>query len=665
MAQESVTISLNAIAQTQGLTSFVTGLNGIKTAAEGVGLKFQSLQGFARNALAPLVSLFSIGTLAKGFKESIDRADELGKATQKAGAASVETFSAIAFAADQSDVSLTQLTESAKGLALWMEKTGQQSKTFIETLLEQADIFAAMPDGFEKTALARERFGKSGIEMIPLLNQGSAAIKSQMDLANKFGLTVGPEFAKNAEEFNDNLRIMAGILKGEFNVAAQEALPQLVKLQDQLLSVAEQNADAIKTIVQKTVAFQVASTIGMLKLSVPLLGAMLDAQKVQTNANNRPGATDAERAEEIERIQELVALEQKRHIIAEDRQKFGVSEAALNERLTADLKEQYDLVKITADLRENNFDSTKTRDKDGNFTKEYLEHLKEVNKLLEQGASLQKEIYETHPETFFERLNKGLDELSQKFDNVGASIADVLLTGIKGAIDTVSFGLWQVIDGTSTWGQLFMQVGRNIISQLIQIAIQEILVDNIKRSIAVTWAAFKKLLMAQDVAETNAAEAAKTPALAANATLASVESWGIAVAVGVAAIAAILAGVGAFEEGGVVPGGRQLIQVNEGGTESVLNAMATRNLGTRMIDMMNAGAIGAAEIQNGFGSGLVVPSASSIESGSGSATGAGGKMTFIFVSNLEEAKEWAKSAEGEAMIVDIVRNKRMEVGIKT
>jgi hypothetical protein len=665
MAQETVTIFLNSVGQTGGLTSFLGGLNQVKLAADGVTSKLYSVESIAKRALTPLVSIFTVGALARGFKQTTDAADDMGKAAAKAGEENVAAFSQIVKSAELADVGLDAVTAGAKGLAEWMQKTGQTGRDFTTVLLEQANIFASMPSNLDRTALARERFGKSGQEMIPFLIQGSAEIKRQMERVDAFGLTVGPKFAENAQQFNDNLKTMGFFASGILNQVVGNSLPGIVDAQNKFLGFLDAYAGKLKGVVEQLGKIKTLEGTAVSKAFnwfMNASGARVSGAGAKSEQTSIGGIGTPMDKVDMARFD----LEKNSLAIAEARAQTNISEDKANKAISFYLKERLPLLEKELQAVDAKADlENKTLGPNNERTKEGLDLEKQRNAILEQQMRIRKELSERNPDDFFERLSKGLDEISGKFDNVAASIADVLLTGVKGAIDTVSFGIWQVIDGTATWGQLFMQVGRNIISQLIQIAIQEILVDNLKRSIAVTWAAFKKLLMAQDVAATNASEAAKTPALAANATLASVESWGLAVAIGVAAIAAILAGVGAFEEGGVVSGGQQLIRVNESGTESVLNAMATRNLGTRMIDMMNAGAIGAAEIQNGFGSGLVVPSASSIESGSGGATAAGGKMTFIFVSNLEEAKEWAKSAEGEAMIVDIVRNKRMEVGIKT
>jgi hypothetical protein len=48
-------------------------------------------------------------------------------------------------------------------------------------------------------------FGRSGKDMIPLLNQGSAGIRGMQDEAKALGLELDDKTAKAAERFNQNL----------------------------------------------------------------------------------------------------------------------------------------------------------------------------------------------------------------------------------------------------------------------------------------------------------------------------------------------------------------------------------------------------------------------------------------------------------------------------
>lgn len=63
-------------------------------------------------------------------------------------------------------------------------------KGFNAILFEVADKFKAMPNGIDKTSLAMELFGRSGKDMIKVLNLGSDGIKNLEEQADKLGLTL-------------------------------------------------------------------------------------------------------------------------------------------------------------------------------------------------------------------------------------------------------------------------------------------------------------------------------------------------------------------------------------------------------------------------------------------------------------------------------------------
>ena len=168
----------------------------------------------------------AITGIIHAIRDAIDHADKLGKASQKFGVP-VEQLSALAHAAALSDVSLEQLGSSLgrlsknmvaaqnatseqaaafKALEISVKDGNKQLKSSDQILLEVADAFSKFEDGTTKTALAIAIFGRAGADMIPLLNQGAAAIKKQREQMEKLGLVVTPETSKNAEKFNDNLK---------------------------------------------------------------------------------------------------------------------------------------------------------------------------------------------------------------------------------------------------------------------------------------------------------------------------------------------------------------------------------------------------------------------------------------------------------------------------
>lgn len=106
-------------------------------------------------------------------------------------------------------VNMANVSNPKNDVSKWFKKNGlvdAKGKVLdLETTLSKlADIFQKMPDGAAKMKLATDLFGKAGVRMIPLLNQGSAAIKQIMKEAEKYGIT-SEENLKIQAEFDDQV----------------------------------------------------------------------------------------------------------------------------------------------------------------------------------------------------------------------------------------------------------------------------------------------------------------------------------------------------------------------------------------------------------------------------------------------------------------------------
>jgi hypothetical protein len=188
----------NAASKVQG------GIKGLAGAAGGLG--------GALGALVPAVSVAGMAALAKG---AIDTADNFAKMSAKTGA-SVEQLSKFKQAADLGGSSIEEVgnsmlklnralgtgegpaIEALKTLGINANNANGKLKSTDAIMLEVADKFKAMPDGANKSALAMDLFGKSGANMIPMLNGGSKAIDG-------LNATMTTKFAKAAEVFNDRI----------------------------------------------------------------------------------------------------------------------------------------------------------------------------------------------------------------------------------------------------------------------------------------------------------------------------------------------------------------------------------------------------------------------------------------------------------------------------
>lgn len=199
----------------------------------------ESLQG----AYAALAGGAVIGGFAAMIKQSLDFAEGMNKMSQKTGIA-VEQLSALAYAAKLADVSQETLGKGIKNLNEYMvaanNPTSQQARLLKElgvnikgdtlTAMQQlAKMYEILPDGATKSALSTEIFKKAGQDMIPFLNQGAESMRKMMEEARRLGLVISTETAKQAEQFNDNIKTLQASTGRLGIVIVNEFAPALVK----------------------------------------------------------------------------------------------------------------------------------------------------------------------------------------------------------------------------------------------------------------------------------------------------------------------------------------------------------------------------------------------------------------------------------------------------
>lgn len=240
---------------------------GIKGAQSGLA-KFGKMaaKGFAIAATGAAAAAAGIGVAIKG---TIDQADEMSKAAQKFGIP-IEELSRLKYAADLSGVSFQSLgtgvrrlsqnmNDAANGVGEGKEAFDQLGisvtnadgslKSSSQVMAELADKFAAMPDGAAKTALAMDLMGRSGADMIPMLNGGSEALQKLMGEASTFGQVFTQEMGTSAEAFNDNM----SRLKGTFGAIAAEITQRVLPYLEQFSTWLVENAPAIADFVVRLV----------------------------------------------------------------------------------------------------------------------------------------------------------------------------------------------------------------------------------------------------------------------------------------------------------------------------------------------------------------------------------------------------------------------------
>lgn len=247
-------LSLESAAFTSGLKQAQKGLSNFSASARKLGGQMQKVGAVASIAGAAIVA---------GLKGAINSADALDELSQKIGVP-VEQLSALQYAFEKSGVSSETMAAGvgklSKAMAAAADGNKASAKMFADlgikvtdatgalrpaadVMADVAGIFADMPDGAEKTALAMELFGKSGAEMIPALNEGKAGLAGLMDEARKLGIVIDSETAASAGKFNDNLFTLGAAASGLAVQIAADLLPTLQKISDFLVDMAKAYAD--------------------------------------------------------------------------------------------------------------------------------------------------------------------------------------------------------------------------------------------------------------------------------------------------------------------------------------------------------------------------------------------------------------------------------------
>ena len=213
-----------------------------KAVASGVGAlgaAFGVLGGVAAGAIS-----------VSALKGAVDMLDTLDDLSEKTGIAT-ESLAALRYAGEVVGTPIEALATGVRKLSLNMAAAAgggkEQAAAFTAigvafknldgslrgsdaVLGDIASKFASFRDGPEKAALAVELFGKSGADLIPLLNKGAAGIADLRTEAEKLGIVFSGDLAANAAEFNDNLKKIQITGQAFGATMAAEVLPTLNEL---------------------------------------------------------------------------------------------------------------------------------------------------------------------------------------------------------------------------------------------------------------------------------------------------------------------------------------------------------------------------------------------------------------------------------------------------
>lgn len=266
-----VSLGLDAATYTQGLSKAERQAEQAMRAIQGTITKIAGAFGAVIGA-----DLF-VGLI----RSSIDAADHLNDLSKSTGLA-VETIGGIGFAASQAGSDLDgaaasfgkfnlnvakaaagdkEAAEAFQALGISVKDAAGNTRAADQIFAEVADKFAGYADSPEQAALANAVFGKSYQSMLPLLKDGGAELRENIEFYRQHsGITT--EAAKAADQFNDTLGKLGLLGRGAGQSLSQALLPSLQAVADALLDFAKESTAAQAIVTGIRVAFETVAIVG-------------------------------------------------------------------------------------------------------------------------------------------------------------------------------------------------------------------------------------------------------------------------------------------------------------------------------------------------------------------------------------------------------------------
>ena len=210
---------------------------------DGIGSSLKTLKSLGLLQLGRDLLGFasSAASFFKGATEAIGRFNDLATKT----ALTTRTLSALDVVLKQNDSSIEAFSQS---FVFFQRQVGEAqsgnkelARTFkalnidINATSEQAlrqviERYSRLPNVAQKAAFAQQVFGRSGVDLIPVLDELDGNMESFIQKMDEFGLTVGPQAAKEADAFADQMLILDERMKRFSANVGNAVIPVVLEL---------------------------------------------------------------------------------------------------------------------------------------------------------------------------------------------------------------------------------------------------------------------------------------------------------------------------------------------------------------------------------------------------------------------------------------------------
>ena len=184
---------------------------------------------------------------AKQLQVGLQAYQEWTHAGKLAGAEAADiniAFKTLARNAEAASRGTGEAVEALKGIQLTQDG---KLRSLPELLDDIADRAMNAKDGTKLLADAQRIFGESGGKLIPLLRQGSAAIRAQRREISELGAVFDEEGAAQAERFQDQMLRLQTVAKGLRNEIGLALMPVVSDLTDDVLGWVRANRQLLRS----------------------------------------------------------------------------------------------------------------------------------------------------------------------------------------------------------------------------------------------------------------------------------------------------------------------------------------------------------------------------------------------------------------------------------
>jgi len=272
--------------------------NTIKSHQKAIGLGMTAAGG----------AILAAGALS--IKTFAEMGDEVQKMALKTGL-STEALSELRHAAETSGTSLEGIEKGVKRMASTLLDAEMGLSTSVDALNELGlsvedfkglspeeafikfmEAIASVEDPLKRSALAQDIFGKSGVDLLPMMENGSQGLAKLRQEAHDLGIVFDQEAANKAAEFSDAMDRMDKSVSGVKMAIAEQLIPALMPLIDNITAIikqvttwAKEHPELTKVIVIGTAAFGALLTVlGLLLVLMPGITAATAAFGITLSA---------------------------------------------------------------------------------------------------------------------------------------------------------------------------------------------------------------------------------------------------------------------------------------------------------------------------------------------------------------------------------------------